>query len=93
MSDLLGKLGHKSCSWLVVPGLLSSLLCSLQLDIQEGFGANREISLEHLCPKDELRNAGALVPVVSVACGAALSDLGKPQELLSVRSKGLLVAV
>lgn len=29
----------------------------------------------------------------SVACDAALSDAGKPQELLSVRSKGVLVAV
>lgn len=50
----------KSCSWLVLPGLLSPL----QLHLQEGFGADKEITLQHLCPKEELRKAGALVLLV-----------------------------
>lgn len=42
-------------------------------------------SLEHLFPEDELWNVGALITVVSVACDAALIDLEKLQELLSVQ--------
>lgn len=45
-------------------------------------------SLEHLFPKEELGNVGALITVVSVACDAALMDAEELQELLKCREQG-----